>query len=147
VEGMHEALTAELSKIGALKVISRTSAMRYRETDKAMPQIARELAVEGLIEGSILRDGDWVRITVQLIHGPSDQLLWTDSYERELRGVLALQGEVAQDIAQQVRVTLTPEEAGRLSTAQAVNPAAYDAYLRGVYHLRSLTKIILLSCC
>src|SRR4029077_11575354 len=85
VEGMQEALTAELSKPGSLKVISRTSAMRYRSTDKPMPQIARELGVDGLIDGSVLRESSQVRITVQLIHEPSDRHVWADSYQRELR--------------------------------------------------------------
>lgn len=135
VEGMHETLTAELSKINALKVISRTSTMRYRDADKAMPQIARELGVEGLIEGSVSREGDQVRVTLQLIHGPSDRHLWAETYQRELRGILALQNEVARDVAQAIRVTLTPEESGRPTSARVVNPASYDAYLRAVYHL------------
>lgn len=135
VEGMHEALITQLSKISALKVISRTSTIRYKDTDKAMPQIAQELGVTGLIEGSVLREGDHVRITVQLIHGPSDGHLWADSYQRELRGILTLQSEVARDVAQHIRATLTPEQAARLGSGRTVNPDSYDAYLRGVYHL------------
>jgi serine/threonine-protein kinase len=131
VEGMHEALTGELSRIGALKVISRTSAMLYKGERKPAPQIARELGVDGLIEGSVAREGDQVRIVVQLIHGPSDKYLWGDSYRRELRGILALQREVAMEIARQVRVRLTSAEERRLAGARAVHPDAYDLYLRG----------------
>jgi eukaryotic-like serine/threonine-protein kinase len=134
VEGMHEALTAELSKIGALKVISRTSAMRYRGTDKPMPQIARELGVEGLIESSVLREGDQVRITVQLIHGPSDRYLWAQSFDRELRGILALHSDVARAIAGEIRIAITPAEEARLAHARPANPEAYEAYLKGISH-------------
>jgi TolB-like protein/Tfp pilus assembly protein PilF len=133
VDGMHEALTAELSKIGALKVISRTSAMRYKGLTKPLPQIARELGVNGLIQGSVAREGDQVRVSVQLIHAPTDEYLWSASYQRELRSVLALQSEVAQAIAEQIEVTLTPEEAGSLATTELVDPAAYEEYLRGLY--------------
>lgn len=139
VDGMTEALIAELSKISALKVISRTSAMRYKNTDKSMPQIARELRVDALIEGSVLREGEQVRITVQLIHGPSDKHLWADSYQRELRGILALQSEVARAIATQVRVAVTPEERDRLARARPVNPEAYRLYLQGRYHWNKRT--------
>ncbi len=140
VEGMHEALTAELSKISALRVISRTSAMRYRNTDKPMPQIAQELGVDGLIEGSVAREGDQVRITVQLIHGPTDNHLWAESYQRELRSILALQGEVAQAIARQIRAQVTPQEEARLVHAASVNPEAHEAYLHGQHHLRTGTR-------
>ncbi|MGH2524936.1 MAG: tetratricopeptide repeat protein, partial [Anaerolineales bacterium] len=133
-DGMTEALTAELSKISALKVISRTSAMRYRNTDKPMPQIARELNVDALIEGSVVREGDQVRITVQLIHGPTDKHLWAESYQRELRGVLALQSDVARAIAREVRVAVTPAEATRLAAARPVNPEAYQTYLKGRFY-------------
>jgi adenylate cyclase len=140
VEGMHEALTAELAKIGALKVISRTSAMRYRDTDKAAPQIARELGVEGLVEGSVLRDGDVVRITVQLIHGSTDRHLWAESYQRELRGILALQSEVARAIANEVEVTLTPAEELQLAGIKPVDPRAYESFLRGQYEWSKYTR-------
>ncbi len=139
VEGMHEALTAELSKISALKVISRTSAMRYQNTDKPMPQIARELDVDALIEGSVAREGDQVRITVQLIHGPSDKHLWAESYQRELRGILTLQSEVAQAVAYEVKVKLAPEERTQLASARTVNPAAHEAYLLGRFYANKLT--------
>ncbi|MGH9814273.1 MAG: protein kinase domain-containing protein, partial [Candidatus Acidiferrales bacterium] len=140
VEGMHEALTAELSKVSALRVISRTSAVRYKNSDKPMPQIARELGVDALIEGSVLREGDQVRITVQLIHGPTDKHLWAESYQRELRNILALQGEVAQAIAHQIRAQVTPQEEARLVHAASVNPEAHEAYLHGQHHLRTGTR-------
>ncbi|HSC78145.1 MAG TPA: protein kinase [Candidatus Acidoferrales bacterium] len=138
-DGMTEALITEFSKISALKIISRTSVMRYKKTDKPMPQIARELNVDGVVEGSVLREGDQMRITVQLIHGPSDKHLWAESYQRELRGVLALQSEVARAIASQVRVTVTPREQARLASAHAVNPKAYEAYLLGRHYWNQRT--------
>jgi len=138
-DGMTEALITELSKISALKVISRTSAMRYKKTDRPMPQIARELDVDGLIEGSVAREGDQVRITVQLIHGPADKHLWADSYQRELRSVLALQSEVAQAIAREIRVAITPAEQARLASPRPVNPAAYELYVLGRHHWNQRT--------
>jgi TolB-like protein/Tfp pilus assembly protein PilF len=140
VDGMTEALTAELSKIGALKVISRTSAMQYKDVKKPMPQIARELGVTGLIEGSVAREGDQVRVTVQLIHGPTDKHLWAESYQRELRGILALQSEVARAIARQVRVTVAPQEQARLASTRPVNPEAYRHYLLGRHKWNKRTR-------
>ena len=139
-DGMHEALIAELSKITALKVISRTSAMQYKGVKKPVPQIARELGVDGLIEGSVLREGEQVRITVQLIHGSTDKHLWAESYQRELRGILALQSEVARAIAGQIRVAVTPEEKTRLASSRAVNPEAHEAYLKGRFYWNKRTK-------
>jgi TolB-like protein len=109
-DGMTEELTADLSKIGAVRVISRTSAMRYKGSDKALPEIARELNVDGIIEGSVERSAERVRITAQLIHAPTDTHLWAESYERDLRDILTLQDEVALDIANQIKVRLTPTE-------------------------------------
>jgi TolB-like protein/Tfp pilus assembly protein PilF len=133
-DGMTEALISELAKIGALKVISRTSAMQYKGATKPMPQIARELGVSALIEGSVVREGDQIRITVQMIHGPTDEHLWAETYQREMRGVLALQSEVARAIAREIRVVVTPEEETRLAAARPVNPEAHELYLRGRYH-------------
>lgn len=130
-EGMTDALITELAKISSLKVISRTSVMRYKQTGKTAPQIAAELNVDGLLEGTVARDGDQVRINVQLIHGPTDKHLWAASYERGLPGVLAMQSEVAQAIAQEIKASLTPEEHVRLAHARPVNPQAYEAYLKG----------------
>jgi serine/threonine protein kinase/Tfp pilus assembly protein PilF len=131
-DGMTEALIAELSKIRALKVISRTSVMQYKGAKKLLlPQIARELDVDGVIEGSVMRDGTQVRITVQLIDGRTDRHLWTDSYQREMQSILALQSGVAQAIAEQIRVAVSPEERARLARSRSVNPEAYESYLKG----------------
>jgi len=138
-DGMTEELITELSKIGALKVISRTSVMQYKATKKRLPQIAQELGVDGIIEGSVEREGEQVRITVQLLDGPNDRHLWAESYRRELRGILALQSDVAQAIAQEVRVKLNPQEQIRLASARPVNAEAHEAYLRGLYELHGVT--------
>jgi len=134
-EGMTEALIADLAKISALRVISRTSVMRYKGSDKSLPQIAKELNVDAVVEGSVQRAGDRVRITAQLIHAPTDTHLWADSYERDLRDVLTLQSEVAQAIADQIRVKMTAQEQARLAGGRPVNPAAHEAYLKGRYYL------------
>ena len=133
-DGMTEELTADLSKIGAVRVISRTSAMRYKSANKSLPEIARELNVDGVIEGSVQRVGDRVKITAQLIHAPSDSHLWAESYEGNLGDVLALQDNVARSVANEVKVKLTPPELTRLSSSRAVNPEAYEAYLKGRYY-------------
>ena len=135
VDGMTDALTTDLAKISALRVISRTSAMRYKGTKKGAPEIARELNVDGIIEGSVVRAGERVRVTAQLIHAGSDRHLWAETYERDLGDVLRLQSEVAQAIAQQVRVQLTPQQQARLRSSAAVNPEAYEAYLRGLPYI------------
>ena len=130
-DGMTEELIADLAQIGSLRVISRTSVMRYKGTRRALPEIARELNVEGIVEGSVLRAGDRVRITAQLVHGPTDRHLWAQSYDRDLRDVLALQDEVARDIAGRVRARISSEEKARLTRDRPVNPEAYEHYLRG----------------
>jgi serine/threonine-protein kinase len=132
-DGMTDALITDLSKISALRVISRTSVMQYKGVKKPLPQIARELNVDAVLEGSIQRSGDRVRITAQLIYGPADRHLWADSYERDLRDVLAMEGEVAKAIASEIRVALTPQEQARLGRVASINPQAHDAYLRGLY--------------
>jgi len=131
VDGMHEALTAELSQISALKVISRTSTMRYRGGGTPAPQIGRELAAKGLIEGAVFREGDQVRITVQLIDAASDRRIWGSQFTREMRSVLDLQSEVARAIASEIKATVTPQELGRLAAARPVNPRAFELYLLG----------------
>jgi TolB-like protein/DNA-binding winged helix-turn-helix (wHTH) protein len=138
VDGMTDELITDLAKIGALRVISRTSVMRYKGTSKSLPEIARELNVDGIVEGSVTRSGQRVRITAQLLYGPTDKHLWAETYERDLGDVLGLQSEVAQAIAQQVRAQLTPQQQARFRTARPVNPEAYDAYLRGRYYLSNL---------
>jgi TolB-like protein len=138
-DGMTEELITNLAKIKALKVISRTSMMQYKGTKKPLPQIAKELNVDAIIEGSVLREGGQVRITAQLIQASTDQHLWAESYQRDLRGVLALQGEIASIIAEKVRAAVTPTERTRLTSARPVNPEAYDAYLKGMQHWYKLT--------
>jgi len=133
-DGMTEALIADLAKISALKVISRTSVMQYKDARKPLPEIARELGVKAVIEGSVMRAGDRVRITAQLIEAETDRHLWADSYERNLADVFALQRDIAQAIAAQVRATLTPGEQKQLQDVKQIDPAAYEAYLKGVYH-------------
>jgi TolB-like protein/DNA-binding winged helix-turn-helix (wHTH) protein/Flp pilus assembly protein TadD len=134
-DGMTEELITDLAKVGALRVISRTSVMRYKGTNKGLPEIARELNVDGIVEGSVMRSGNRVRITAQLLHAPTDRHLWAEAYERDLGDVLRLQNEVAQAIAQQVRAQLTPQQQARFRSAGSVNPDAYEAYLRGRYYL------------
>lgn len=139
VDGMTDALITDLAKIHALRVISRTSVMQYKSKRKPMAQIAQELHVDAVVEGTVMRSGDHVRITAQLIEAPKDRHLWAETYERDLRDVLALQDEVAKAIASEVKITLTPQEQSQLSNARQVNPAANEAYLRGLYELHGMT--------
>ncbi|MGH9331183.1 MAG: protein kinase domain-containing protein [Vicinamibacterales bacterium] len=137
-DGMTEALIADLAKISSLKVISRTSVMRYRGTTRPLPEVARELGVDAVIEGSVQRSNERVRITAQLIDASSDRHLWADSYDRSAQDVLALQSEVARAIAAQVRARVTTEEAARLEKARTVKPEAYEVFLLGRYHVAKL---------
>jgi TolB-like protein/Flp pilus assembly protein TadD len=143
-DGMTEELIADLAQIQAIRVISRTSAMRYKKTQKTLEEIGRELKVEAVVEGSVRRHGDRVRITAQLIEVASDRHLWAKSYERDLRDVLALQGEVAQAIAHEIQAKLTPREEARLAKVQRVDPRAYEAYLKGRHHWNQRTEESLL---
>ena len=133
-EGMTEALINTLAKIGALRVTSRTTTMRYKKTDKPLPQIVRELNVDAIVEGTVLRSTDRVRISVQLVDAHADTHLWAESYDRDLRDVLTLQSEVAQAIARQIQVKLTPQEQAQFAQVHPVKPEAYEAYLKGRYH-------------
>lgn len=133
-DGMTEAVTSELAKIGALRVISRTSAMQYKGVRKPLPDIARELNVDGIVQGSVLRSGGRVKIAVQLIRGGTDQQVWSGEHVRELTDILALQSDVARAIAKQVQIQLTAQETVRLSSSAKVNPEAHDAYLRGRFY-------------
>ena len=133
-DGMTEALISDLAKLRALKIISRTSTMRYKGTAKSPPEIAEELNVDAVVEGSVLRVGQRVRITAQLIDPVTDTHLWAESYERDFQDVLVLQSELARAIAQEIKLAVTPEEARRLASAQRVNPEAYEAYLKGRFH-------------
>jgi TolB-like protein/DNA-binding winged helix-turn-helix (wHTH) protein/Flp pilus assembly protein TadD len=132
-DGMTEALTTELGKISALRVISRQSVMRYKGTDKPLPEIARELNVDAVVEGAALQEGDRVRISAQLIQTAPERHLWAQSYERDLRQVISLQSDVARAIADEIKITLTPDEEARLASTRPVNPEAYEAYLKGGY--------------
>ncbi len=136
VDGMHEAIITNLARLSALKVISRTSAMRYKDTDKLVPEIARELNVDALVEGSVLKAGDRVRITAQLIHGASDEHLWANDYEGDLTDIMSLQKTIARAIAREIGLALTPEEEADLASAPQVNPEAYNLYLKG-WHFRT----------
>jgi serine/threonine-protein kinase len=131
-DSMTEELIATLAQIGALRVISRTSVMGFKGTTKKLPEIARMLGVDGIIEGSVERSGDRVRITAQLIRAAKDEHLWARSYERDLSDVLALQHEVAAAIAKEVQVHLTPQQRQKIAIAAPVSPKAYDLYLRGI---------------
>jgi TolB-like protein/Flp pilus assembly protein TadD len=146
-DGLTEALITDLAQIRALRVVSRTSVMRYKHARAALPDIARELGVDGVIEGSVMREGRRVRITVQLIDGPSDRHLWAHAYEGERGDILGLQSAVARAIAREVRVVLTPAEQARLGAARMVSAGTYEAYLKGRHFwnqrtLRSLQKSI-----
>src|SRR2546430_7464621 len=133
-EGLTEALITTLAKIGELRVVSRTTAMLYKDVHKPLREIARELEVDAIVEGTVLRAGQRVRITAQLIDAANETHLWAESYERHLRDVLHLQAELAQSIARQVQVKLTPQEQAQLAQSRPVNPEAYEAYLKGRYH-------------
>ncbi len=134
-DGMTEALIADLGKIGALRVTSRTSVMQYKGARKPLPEIAAELGVDALLEGTVMREGERVRVTAQLIDARSDHHLWSERYDRELRGVLELQSDVARAVAREVELELSPREAARLANRKPVDPAAHDALLKGIYHL------------
>jgi len=139
-DGMTEALIADLAKIRALRVPSRTSVMQYKKAKKPLREIARELNVDAIVEGSVTRSGNRVRITAQLIEAKKDRHMWAESYERDLPDILALQGEVARAIAREIRIHVTPEERGRLSRTGSVNPEAYQAYLKGSYYSSKRTE-------
>lgn len=132
-DGMTDELITDLAQISALRVISRTSVMVYKGARKPLPQIARELNVDAVVEGTVLRSGDQVRITAQLIEASTDKHLWSQSYEGELRDTLALQNRVASAIADQIRINLTPREQAALKNVKVVNPEAYESYLKGRY--------------
>jgi TolB-like protein len=138
-DGMTEALIAGLARISALRVTPRTSVMQYKGGRKGIPEIGRELNVDAVIEGSVQRSGDRVRITAQLVRTSTDQHVWTQTYDRNLSDVLSLQSEVAGAIAREIQIKLTPQEEARMSSARPVNSEAYDSYLRGRYHSVRIT--------
>jgi TolB-like protein/tetratricopeptide (TPR) repeat protein len=140
VDGMTEELITNLGKIDGLRVISHTSVRRYKGTKRPVPEIARELNVDAIVEGMVLRSGNQVRITANLIHAPTDRHIWAESYERGLGNVLTLQSELARAIGKEIRRNLKPSEQAPLSSTPAVNPEAYDAYLKGGSILENWTE-------
>ena len=132
-DGMTDALIGDLAQISGLHVISRTSSMHYKGTKKSLPEIAREINVDAIVEGTVQRSGDRVLVRAQLIHAPTDRHLWVSTYRRDLHDVLDLQSEIAQAIAQEVRIQMTPGEQARFTSRRTVRPKAYDAYLQGRY--------------
>jgi TolB-like protein/DNA-binding winged helix-turn-helix (wHTH) protein len=135
-DGITDALITDLAQIGAVNVISRTSSMQYKQTKKPLPEIARELNVDGIVEGTVQRSGDRVRINAQLIHGPSDKHLWAHSYERDLRDIFALEREVTEDIAREIQARLATDTRTRQAELRPMDPRALEAYLQGNYHLK-----------
>ncbi|HYB76992.1 MAG TPA: tetratricopeptide repeat protein, partial [Candidatus Bathyarchaeia archaeon] len=139
-DGMTDALITELAQIGSIRVISRTSSMQYKQTRKSLPEIARELQVDGIVEGTVQRSGDRVRISAQLIQGPTDKHLWANSYERDLRDVFLLERDVAGDIARQVQARLNSDKRPPPAQPRPVNPAALEAYLQGNVHIHKFSR-------
>jgi TolB-like protein/DNA-binding winged helix-turn-helix (wHTH) protein/Tfp pilus assembly protein PilF len=134
-DGMTDALITDLAQISSVKVISRTSSMQYKQTKKSLPEIARELNVDGIVEGTVQRSGDRVRITAQLIHAPSDKHLWANSYERDTRDIFALERDLTEEIAHQVQARLTTPNQTPLPQPRPVDPKVLEAYIQGIYHL------------
>lgn len=140
-DGMTEALIGRLATIQGLRVISRRSSMQFKGTRSSVPEIARKLNVRAVVEGSVIRSGDRIRITAQLIHGDTDVHLWSGTFDRELRDVLELQSDVAQSIARQIEVTVAGQERGRLVAVRAVSPEVYESYLKGRFALHKNTQV------
>ncbi len=138
-DGMTQELTTELAQLSDVRVISHTSVLHYKESRKSVPEIANELHVDALIEGSVLRTGDRVRVTAQLIRAPADRSMWANRYERDLRDVLGLQREIAEDIAEQVQIKLT-RSGQPASGLRPVDPKAHDAFLQGLFHYEKNTE-------
>lgn len=138
-DGMHETLTAVMAQISALRVISRTSTDVYRAVSRPLPEIARELRVAHIIEGSVLRSGDRIQLTLQLIDAETDEHIWAENFDRDIKDILKLQSEVARTVAERISVKLTLDEDQRLADTREVNPETYRAYLRGIYYLNQFT--------
>ena len=134
-EAMTDALITDLASIDSLKVISRTSSMQYKDTRKSLPEIAHELSVDGIVEGTVQRSGDRVRITAQLIYGPSDKHLWANTYEGDMRDGFTLERDVTEDIAHQIQARLTTKNRSEHTQPLPMDPKALEAYLQGNYHL------------
>lgn len=141
VEGMTDEITTDLAKLPGIRVISRTSAMQYKDTHKTMPQIARELNVDAVVEGTVLRVGNRVRIRTQLIYAPADRHVWAQAYERDLKDVLTLQANLARDIASEIQLKLTSQQQANLAMARSVDPEAHELYLKGRYFWNKRDKV------
>ena len=140
-DGMHEALITDLAKVGGLKrVIARSSVIRFKGTKTPLSRVAQELKVDALITGAVLRSGNRVRVSAQLINPATEAQVWAQSYDRDLRDILSLQNEIVSAITREVKVQLTPQEETRLASARQVNPEAYEAYLKGQFHWYKLTR-------
>ncbi len=145
VDGMTDALITDLAQVSALRVISRTSVMGYKGARKPLREIGRELNVEAVLEGTVMRSGQRVRVTAQLVHAPTDRHLWAKSYERDLSDIMALQADVARAIVTEIGIKLTPQDQTRLARTRPVNPQAYEAYLRGLYFWNKRSDAALLK--
>ena len=139
-DGMTENLISGLAKVGSLRVISRTSVVQFKGSQKPLKQIAKELNVDAVIEGSVQRFGDRIHVGVRLIEAATEALIWSEEYDSELRDVLTMQNELVQAVTQAIRIKLTPQEQSRLAERRRINPAAYDDFLRGRYYLNRQTK-------
>ena len=139
-DGITEALISELSKIKALRVISRTSVMRFKKTEKSLPEIAHDLNVDAVVEGSVQRVQDDIRITAQLIKAEPEKHLWADDFTKKFKDILILQSEVAQAIAREIKITVTPEEQQQLLATRTVNPEAQEAYLKGRFFVNKFNE-------
>ena len=139
-DGMTEELIGQLAKVHDLRVISRTSAMHFKKTQLSVPEIAKTLGVDAIVEGSVIREGSQVRVHAQLIRGATDEHIWTGEYQREFRSLLALQEEVARSIAERIEISLTPQERVTLASTPPVDPEAYEDYLKGRYYFNQRTE-------
>ena len=141
-DGMTEELITDLAQISALRVTSRTTVAGYKNTDKSATRIAEELHVDGIVTGTVRRSGNRVRISAQLVYGPTDQQLWAHSYDGDLRDALTVQNAIARSIVKEIRVKTTPQEAIDLHNVRPVNPQALEAYLAGRFHLDQYLKLL-----
>jgi TolB-like protein/DNA-binding winged helix-turn-helix (wHTH) protein/Tfp pilus assembly protein PilF len=139
-DGMTEELITELGKVRAMRVISHTSVNRFKGSKASLPEIARELEVDALVEGIVVREGNRVRVTANLVQAFPEKHLWAQSYDRDLKNVLDLQGEIARTVADQIKITVTPEERQRLSASQPVDPEAHELLLKGDFYIDKWTE-------
>src|ERR1700691_1411930 len=139
-DGMTEELIGRLSRIHGLRVISRSSTMHFKNTQLSAPEIAKMLAVDAIVEGSLVQEGHQIRVHAQLIRAATDEHIWTGEYQREYRSILEVQEEVARNIVEQIHLNLTPEDRARLASKPPVDPEAYESYLRGRYYFNQRTE-------